>query len=737
MPMNFRRAALLAAAAGLVIAGAAHAQAGCRADLDGDGELTLFDFLEFQNLFASSDPRADFDGDGDLTLFDFLEFQNEFALGCPTGEIMSAELAAEDMAQFPWADYVRAFQAGRAFKIAIDPSVVAPPAGSVDLYIVADKSLAEWDADPTLTDARGLSQPVTFGGGASTNDNKVDVGGVALLNADAGENIGVAYDVVLDVNRNGELDAGDIIDGRDGAGFWLFKDLTTLGPAARTRVDTFTATFPGIPTTRNQQRLTYPSDIATRTNVPVVIISHGNGQDYRWYDYMHDHFASHGWVVMSHQNDTVPGIQTASETTLRHTDYFYGNLATIAGGVLNGRLDKSNTTWIGHSRGGEGVARAYDKIVDGTYNPVNYALSDINLVSSIAPTDFLLTNSADPHDSNYHLIAGSGDGDVNGGPTTPVTQYFALYERANDTPGDRQRTNTYVIGADHNDFNCCGFDDYSGPAGLAIGRPEAQQIAKIAWLVLIQNAVRGNDVGLEFVRRSRESTRPLGLRDTTNVVSEYKAAFDSTQKTIIDDFQTASSTALASSGAAVTFNVTNIIEGRMDDADTAFTWLAGDPMNGMTRGDNALDQTRGIVFDYNADRFIQWDLPALPLFRDFTQYNWLTFRAAQGTRHPDTIALSANQTFTVTIRDAAGNSSSINIGAYGNGGFNEPFPRTGAGSGTGWANEFETYHINVNDFARDGRDIDLANITAVRFDFGPSFGTARGRLGFDDLELNR
>jgi len=57
--------------------------ASCPADLDGDGELTLFDFLEFQNLFDAMDPRADFDGDGEFTLFDFLEFQNQFDAGCP------------------------------------------------------------------------------------------------------------------------------------------------------------------------------------------------------------------------------------------------------------------------------------------------------------------------------------------------------------------------------------------------------------------------------------------------------------------------------------------------------------------------------------------------------------------------------------------------------------------------------------------------------------------------------
>ena len=55
---------------------------GCRADIDGDGDLTLFDFLAFQNLFDAGDLAADFDGDGDLTLFDFLAFQNEFDAGC-------------------------------------------------------------------------------------------------------------------------------------------------------------------------------------------------------------------------------------------------------------------------------------------------------------------------------------------------------------------------------------------------------------------------------------------------------------------------------------------------------------------------------------------------------------------------------------------------------------------------------------------------------------------------------
>ncbi|MCW5757104.1 MAG: hypothetical protein KIT54_07710 [Phycisphaeraceae bacterium] len=54
----------------------------CPADLDGDGQLTIFDFLTFQNLFAAGDLQADFDGDGELTIFDFLAIQTAFAVGC-------------------------------------------------------------------------------------------------------------------------------------------------------------------------------------------------------------------------------------------------------------------------------------------------------------------------------------------------------------------------------------------------------------------------------------------------------------------------------------------------------------------------------------------------------------------------------------------------------------------------------------------------------------------------------
>jgi hypothetical protein len=51
------------------------------ADLTADGELDLFDILEFHDLLSAGDPRADFSGDGVLDHIDIIAFQSEMAAG--------------------------------------------------------------------------------------------------------------------------------------------------------------------------------------------------------------------------------------------------------------------------------------------------------------------------------------------------------------------------------------------------------------------------------------------------------------------------------------------------------------------------------------------------------------------------------------------------------------------------------------------------------------------------------
>ena len=59
------------------------AQRDCPADCDGDGRLSIRDFVCFQSHFARGDRAADCNGDGKLNINDFICFQQKFKRGCP------------------------------------------------------------------------------------------------------------------------------------------------------------------------------------------------------------------------------------------------------------------------------------------------------------------------------------------------------------------------------------------------------------------------------------------------------------------------------------------------------------------------------------------------------------------------------------------------------------------------------------------------------------------------------
>ncbi|MFG0283978.1 MAG: GC-type dockerin domain-anchored protein [Phycisphaerales bacterium JB039] len=711
------RAALVA-----ILAAAPLAHADCRPDLTGDGRLDFFDFLEFQNLFAAGDLRADFDDSGSLDFFDFLAFQNAFAAGCPRPGV---DIASSPLPGYPHADFAESYHQGRPIHASVDPVAHPDVVGrDVDLYIVAARSAAEWATDPELTDARGAAQPANFPGGASVALNRIALSGLTLIGpATADRFVASGYDLVIDVDRDGALSEPDLIDGAgDDVGFWIVRDLTQPGAFPVSTAVDYAVSFPGIPSTRNRQKLVFPDDPAL-TAMPLIVIAHGNGHDYRWYDYALNHFASHGYVAMSHQNDTVPGIEAASETILRHTDAFLGDLATIAGGALDGRIDTSRIMWIGHSRGGEGVVRAIDKIVDETYTPLHYTLDDLDITSSIAPTVWLGFTSQ-PHDENYHLLFGAADGDVCGCPHRDDRQSFQLLERATS-----RRQSSYVHGADHNDFNCCGFDDFTGPAGTAIGRSEAQKVAKGVWLALAERYLRDNLATDEHIWRQYETFAPPAVVQTVTVVNEHTP--EPARRIVIDDYQSAPALAEASSGAAVAFDVASAIEGVLDDSNTDFTWLPTDPMNGMTRAGPS-DSTAGVVFEWDGAAYYEFQL--LPGQQDLSGFAFLSLRACQMTRHPLTDAEKRDLTFSIALRDTTGRARSINIGVYG-GGVEEPYQRTGYGTGAGWQNEMETIRVALGDFLRDGSQLDLSAIEAIRLEFGPDSGAAQGRIGLDDVEL--
>jgi hypothetical protein len=636
--------------------------------------------------------------------------------------VVPVKLSGNSLPAFPHFEFVIAFNQGSTVEVAMDPSRYPEVIGrQADVYLVAHKSAADWAADPTLIDVRGQPQTVTFSGvDISSNRFLADSG---TLSGDAGIGLGVPYDVVLDFNANGLLDAGDYIDGLgDVAGLYIVAPTQVSGPLAVSSMTYSGGSFLG-------QVAFYPTDIATMGQLPLVVVSHGNGHFYLWYDHIGNHLASYGYIVMSHQNNTGPGIESASTTTLTNTDYLIGNQATIADGVLNGHIDSHRMTWIGHSRGGEGVVRAYDRIFTGAYTPDNFQLQDIILISSIAPTDFLGPSSTNPHGVNYHLWVGAADADVSGCASCSLCQSFHLLDRAT---GTRQSTSLYGVG--HGSFhNGGGGLVADGPCLLT--RPETHQIMLGYLLPLVKRYIEGNVPAKDYLWRLYERFHPNGIPKSSCVVAnlEYNEGSEA-MNFVVDDFQTPDSPDVSSSGGSVTYDVDNLFKGLLRDTDGVFTWNPSDPMNGMTEGGPS-DTTRGVVFDWDSvDRTISYEIVAGR--RDVSAYKYLSFRAAQGTRHPLTDQALGGRTFTVTLRDANGRASSINVGAYGDG-VRAPYQRMGcpASPGAGWANEFETIRARLTDFLTNGSGLDLTNLVSIDFRFGPSYGSNGGRLGLDDIEF--
>lgn len=659
--------------------------------------------------------NCDANGDGIVDFDDIDPFVSLLA----GGGIQHLELAGNRLGRYPHFEFVAAFNQNEAIEIALDPGRYPGLIGiTADIYVIAA------DSGPELT-PQVAPVTVTFSGD-SIEGNTVQIVEAGALSADAGLSIGAAYDVVIDVNQNGRLDAGDFID--DGlaeeAGLYVIHDLTQPGPLATTIVNiTLKLKVKG----NKPARLCYPSNIGDFDRLPLVLIGHGSGHNYKWYDYLLEHLASYGCVVLSHDND-IDGYFGGVPRVLRNADALLEYQDTIEGGVLAGHIDETRFMFIGHSTGGMEVVLAANQLATGKYKPQYFAADALRLAGLIAATSaFEESEGGTTRDYNFHLLWGSADADIGGQPGCDVCQPFRYYDRSK---GEKQYT--YVHGADHEDFNCCGYNDFNGPKDTEIGREESQRVAKAVYLALAKRYLEGNVPGKELLWRQWERFKPIGVSPDTIVVNGYSPG-PAADRFVIDDFQTNDSKTVSSSGGAVSYSVGNLVEGRMFDKNFEYTWQTSDPMNGMTYG-GSRDTTRGIVFDWdNAATELEFEVVSRG--SDFSPYNYLSFRACQGTRHPFTVAENADLVFDVTLRDSAGNSATINIGAYG-GGVEETYRRTGGGSGAGWQNEFETIRIRLSDFLANSTGLNLHQIVAVRFDFGPDTGAAQGRLGFDDIEVS-
>jgi len=325
------------------------------------------------------------------------------------------------------------------------------------------------------------------------------------------------------------------------------------------------------------------------------------------------------------------------------------------------------------------------------------------------------------------LWTASGDDLVSGAAHFDLLQTYQLYERA-----EGWRMSTTVQGTGHAWFH--NGDEQWGPwfdGPCSIEQEDTHIIQKGLFLPLIKHFAEDNIPATDFFYRQYERFHPIGV-DISNscivVTNECRTDPADTNVFMIDDYQTEPDENTSSSGGAVLFTVKNLTEGRLDDNNDDFSWTTTDPFNGATQA-GPDDDSRGVVFDWdNQNLYYKWEV--VPEARDFSNYVYISFRGAQGTQHPNTLDILGDLTFSLTLRDSNNVSSTINIGAFG-GGLEQPYQRQG-----GWHNEMERIRIRITDFLANGSGLDLTNITAVRLNVGPAWGSDKGRVVIDELMLS-
>ena len=637
------------------------------------------------------------------------------------------ELAGRPLATFPGFTNVDVFQTGDTIEVSVDATAHPFLAGkTVDVYLVEAKNATQWANDASLVDASSDgAETVQIGGGTyADNAFAIEPGN---LPGSTTTRLGEEYDVVIDTNRNGVLDATDVIDGLgDETGLYVTPDLGAPGPFAVS-----SKLYTSGPSNWTDQKVYWPSNIASLGLLPVVHVSHGNGHNYQWYDHLGEHLASWGFVVTSHRNNTVPGVQSAASSILENLEYFFASTGAVESALV-GHVDDTRIGLIGHSRGGEGVAIAYHRLFTGAVTPSSYDISGIRIVSSIAPTYFEGDTATvdNVHDVPFHLWVGGADADVNG-----CTNFFggsvaAVMGHWGWALGERTMIN--LQGAGHGAFHDGGGSTVSsGPCLLT--RPEVHTIMRPHALALFSHYLRLDPAAPEFLWREWTDLRPIGTTtDPCAIITQIHTENDPSKSFILDDFESNSSRFVASSGAAVSFSVGNVSEGPLTDG-TNFSAGSGEAFNTFAHGTGG-EPTNGVVFSFGANpsQFFRYELPAG--MRDVSAYEQLSFAMAQQSRDANTIALADELGFTVRVLDGSGNAASITATSYGDG-IGQPYQRSGCGSGTGWATEFETFRIPLADFTRDGTGVDLTDLRYIAFFFGSSHGGGTGRVGLDQVEF--
>ncbi len=402
---------------------------------------------------------------------------------------------------------------------------------------------------------------------------------------------------------------------------------------------------------------------------------------YEGYDYLAEHFAGLGYIVISVSANSISstdnfvadyGMQARGELLQHHLD-LWSEWNTVGGDPFGdtfvGKLDLSNIGTMGHSRGGEGV------IFHALYNRSLGSPYGINAVITLAPVDFnrqILTGTP------ILNIAPYCDGDVS--DLQGVHFYDDVrYAEADD---EAPKHGLLLLGGNHNFFNTVwtpglfpagtaddwGFvdwtqnDDHCGTSSPGNGRmnPTTQRNALLAYSSAFFRFYIGNETDYAPILETEDILPPVS--STLDADEVFVSFHPSNRKKINLNSLTseASETVNDLGGAAgasglVTFDICGDDLGEQFCLDVGSSQEPHCKSGGITMP--GLSQLR---IEWNsAGDYFQNLLPEG--FNDLSPFDAIQFRAAN-----DFTTTTTTTDFLVQLEDADGNLSAVAVSDYSN-----------------------------------------------------------------------
>ncbi|MCA0754565.1 alpha/beta hydrolase [Paenibacillus sp. N4] len=272
---------------------------------------------------------------------------------------------------------------------------------------------------------------------------------------------------------------------------------------------------------------------------PLALIVHGNHLMEHFsdggYGYLGELLASQGIIAVSVDENFLnysvwSGIpdhdmKTRAWVLLKHLQQIQ-QLSGQEGNPFSGRVDMDRVALIGHSRGGQAVAMAADADRWFKKDPTLGSLSHVRIqaVAAIAPTDKKVDSlSAQLKDVHYLTIQGARDADVN--------NFYGdrQYNRVDfSADSGKFKAELYIEDANHSQFNTeWGRMDERPPGGLFLNRNELleeedqRQISKVYISAFLQTALLGEK---EYEPLFRDYRNGLAWLPVTGYMNRYEEA---------------------------------------------------------------------------------------------------------------------------------------------------------------------------------------------------------------------